>query len=438
MLFNRSQAASHWIEDFTYRVDAERIEALIDPSEEAYLYSWTRRFRPQWLLGVGVAGGMNGGPLGSPPSWAGPAVAVHSLTLLVLLGLVAAVSAAAFGRTMMRRAIVATLFGALIGACAPLSDTLAPAGLTYFASLVGGPLAGWLYTRIGTPWIRGNGLWPPAASIAGAIGTVWGTSMLAPPGGGPDLILTGLAGGCAALAFFTLLLMFFSHHFDAPGGLRDLAKIYAHSEATMAKAIGHLDEAIRIRSKDADLLCMRGAIKSVAGDAEGAEADYAKVRELMPKQWEPLMNRALDLAKGGGTDEALRQMEEALKLSPDNALIHCNLGVVHRMLEDGPKAIEAYDQAIALQPVYSRAYANRADALLLLKQWDRALADSEEAIRQNPRSGMAHVHRGQALEGLGRMTEARASFEEALRIGGEIGTAEEARQGLVRLAAAGA
>jgi Flp pilus assembly protein TadD len=433
-LLYRSGPARDWLEDLNVRVERDTIELLIDPSEELYLYRWTRRLRPHWLLVWGSLGGVPGGLLGSQMLWRTPEWGLVAGLFLVLLALTLRwFSAVAFGRTMADRTGGVVLCGAAIGLAVQLGGPMSSPALAYLLGMTAAALVGLFYATRCTPWIRGNSAWVPGAMLAGGAAAVWGTYILRYGGGEESIVTAWLAGGCAATAFFCLLLGLFAHHFNAAGGLRDLARIYAHNEATIPLALKHLGEAIRLSPRDAELHSHRGALRSVAGDFEGSEEDYRRVHQLLPRRAEPIMNRGLDLARQGLLDDALKLLGEARQLSPAHPLVHCNLGVVHGQRGDHQAAVEAYGKAIALKSDYARAYSNRAYAYLSLGRYEEALHDSDQALRHNKRSAMAHVHRGQALAGLGRREEATEAFRSAIRTGGEIGAADEARKGLEEL-----
>lgn len=437
MLF-RTGPAKHWLDDTNFRIDRDALDRLIDPSEEQYLYYWTRRLRIYWLLIAGSLGGIPGGLLAShvvlrmPSWWVVAGLALAALTVLARFA-----TLASFGRTMAARAQNVVLWGALIGAAAQIGGQIGPAEVGYVLSGALAGIAGYLYATKGTPWILGNSIWPFGAVVFAAAASCWGTYIVRYGPGDHLWVMAGLAGGCSAVAFFTGLFGFFSHHFDAAGGLRDLARVYMHNEATYRRAIDHLDEAIRLSPRDPELRSHRAVARSLAGDFAGAEADYQRLHQLLPKRAEPIMNRALDHMRKGDGDRALELILEARRLDPANALVHCNLGAIHDKRNEPEAAIAAYGRALELEPDYARAYSNRAYAHWTLGRYDEALRDSEAALRKNPRSAMAHVHRGLSLAGLGRTAEAADAFRAALEIGGEIGADEEARKGLAELGLAG-
>ena len=108
--------------------------------------------------------------------------------------------------------------------------------------------------------------------------------------------------------------------------------------------------------------------------------------------------------------EAVRDYSSALKLDPDNAVYHNNLGIALRYMERFDEAIEAYDRAIELDPEYRDAYTNRGVVFADLGGLEPAVRDFDKAIAIDPDFWFAISQRGLALWGLGRRTEAEADY----------------------------
>lgn len=106
------------------------------------------------------------------------------------------------------------------------------------------------------------------------------------------------------------------------------------------------------------------------------------------------------LAKGGQAQAAVPEFQAAIRLNPDSAIVHNNLA--NALLETGrrPQAIAEYQYALSLDPGYADARRN-----LAIAQQPPA-ADSAEA----------HYSAGVDLSHAGRLTQAVAEFETALRI----------------------
>jgi DNA-binding SARP family transcriptional activator len=150
-------------------------------------------------------------------------------------------------------------------------------------------------------------------------------------------------------------------------------------------------------------------------DAAIEQAYRSAADGLMADEHDPTSHWALGRAMWlqGRHDGALRELHEAIELSPNFALGHYTLAFVHAQSGDPTTAINAVDHARALSPMDPLLFgmlASRALALLRLGRHDEAV---EWAQRASARPN-AHIHiRAIAMFSLalaGRTAEARAAL----------------------------
>ena len=114
---------------------------------------------------------------------------------------------------------------------------------------------------------------------------------------------------------------------------------------------------------------------------------------------------------------ALILIDQALELSPDNALAHSNKGNILQELGRAGDAIESYDKAIALAPNNVEVYNNKGNALQALNRFTDSLEWYDKAIALAPQYAMAYNNKGNALQELKQFNEAMHCYNKALALG---------------------
>jgi tetratricopeptide (TPR) repeat protein len=139
---------------------------------------------------------------------------------------------------------------------------------------------------------------------------------------------------------------------------------------------------------------------------------------LRPRSAGVRLNAGVALAEQGRHKEAEAQYREAVRLKPDYAGAHCNLGAI---LNNDPNRLKeaeaACREAVRLKPDYAGAHCNLGGILnndpSRLKE---AEAACREAVRLEPGSALAHNNLGAGLVRQGRHEDAEAEYREAIRL----------------------
>jgi len=116
----------------------------------------------------------------------------------------------------------------------------------------------------------------------------------------------------------------------------------------------------------------------------------------------------------GRLDEAKQCYLDAIRLAPDPARAHLNLGNVLLLQGDLQGALAAFRTAIKHKPDYAGAYYNLGNALLGDGQFDEAVASYRRALEIQPDYAVVHCALGVALQEQGKLEEAAASHRRAL------------------------
>lgn len=142
---------------------------------------------------------------------------------------------------------------------------------------------------------------------------------------------------------------------------------------------------------------------------------YRETIRRNPASWMAHNNLAMLLLESS-TDEALTHAAEAVRIRPDVAEAHTNLGnALHRkgQLEE---AVKEYLTARQLDPNYPETHNNFCRVMVQLKRPDAAVDACQTAIRLRPDYVEAHANLGLALEADGRTNEALAEWARAIAI----------------------
>ena len=150
--------------------------------------------------------------------------------------------------------------------------------------------------------------------------------------------------------------------------------------------------------------------------ADACIEDTLKLTEALSKRrpGEPLYHylRARLLALTGREEEAIKELDEAIRLDPSNPELH---RMKARLLY-GPEAVAEIDVAIKLDPSNPEYRYERAKMMYSLGRLDEALSDLGEAVKLGPDGPKYRYARAKLLAHLNRYEEAASELGEAIRL----------------------
>ena len=141
-----------------------------------------------------------------------------------------------------------------------------------------------------------------------------------------------------------------------------------------------------------------------------------KAVKLAPNDAEAHSNLGVTLQELGRLHEAEASCRQAIALKPDYAEAHYNLGNALQELGRLDEAEASYNQTIALKPDYAEAYSNLGNMLKELGRLDEAESSYNQAIALKLDFAGAHYNLGITLQELGRLDEAEASYNQAIAL----------------------
>ena len=142
----------------------------------------------------------------------------------------------------------------------------------------------------------------------------------------------------------------------------------------------------------------------------------AYVRDLIAEHVARRNARGAALATDGRLDEAIEEFRNVLRLDPDSAQTHWNLGRALASRGQIPASVAELRRSVELDPNQGPPHYDLASTLLDLDQVDGAIDEFRAAIRLMPKAVEAHNNLGIALGRKGRLEEAVNEFQEALKL----------------------
>ena len=115
----------------------------------------------------------------------------------------------------------------------------------------------------------------------------------------------------------------------------------------------------------------------------------------------------------GHLEQAILCYQEAIKLKPDFAEAHNNIGICLHDLGRPKEAHISYKRALSLKPDYADAHNNIGNIYKDLGQVDKAILSYQKAIEINPNSFGAFDNLGAIFSELGKIKEANAAYARA-------------------------
>jgi tetratricopeptide (TPR) repeat protein len=128
------------------------------------------------------------------------------------------------------------------------------------------------------------------------------------------------------------------------------------------------------------------------------------------------LNRATESFYDERYEDALRDIEKAIRLQPDDARVWYNKGVVLAELGRYMEALNANEKALHLKPNDFEALHNKGAVLERLERYGEALAVYDDALHLNPEIADTWFNKGVALGKMGRQEEALLAYEKAVSL----------------------
>ena len=104
----------------------------------------------------------------------------------------------------------------------------------------------------------------------------------------------------------------------------------------------------------------------------------------------------------GKSDRAIEHFTTSLRLKPQSAVAHYNLGTARTVARRLDEAAAEYRQALRIDPEYANAHNNLGNVLLAQRRFDEAIHEFSEVVRLQPASAAAQKNLAAAYAAAGR------------------------------------
>jgi len=148
-------------------------------------------------------------------------------------------------------------------------------------------------------------------------------------------------------------------------------------------------------------------------------------RLMLPERFSKLnlskiyINRASAYINKSRCDEAISDLNQALRLTPKNPRVFFTRAKCFEVIEED-KAIADFSRAIELKPDFAEAYARRGIIYAEgLGDVNRAFADFNQAARLGTKNPEVFVFRGAIYSQKGRLNDALGDFKKAIALGND-------------------
>lgn len=173
---------------------------------------------------------------------------------------------------------------------------------------------------------------------------------------------------------------------------RDMKGLRALRKRWYAEAVHLLTASLNVMPDNPRALADRGAAYLCMGELDKGRADLEAAAALEPGL-DKVLKRSLSrahfsrgrrLVEEKRLPEALKDLNSALSLDPENASIHAELASVSISGRKFKECLTHLNRAIELDPELQEAYGNRGACLSALGKYEAALKDLDKAVALDP------------------------------------------------------
>ncbi|MFA6147283.1 MAG: tetratricopeptide repeat protein [bacterium] len=156
-----------------------------------------------------------------------------------------------------------------------------------------------------------------------------------------------------------------------------------------------------------------------AGFWRDSSSLFTRDLEVTRENWFIRNSLGWSLLREGKDAESIHQFREAIRIRPEYAEAHYNLGKALSRFETIDEAIASFESALRFRPEYAEAHNDLGAALEIKGPAEMAIAHYREALRLRPDFAEVHYNLGRALSLQNAVGEATIHLREAVRLSPE-------------------
>ncbi|MBD2691006.1 tetratricopeptide repeat protein [Anabaena catenula] len=176
-------------------------------------------------------------------------------------------------------------------------------------------------------------------------------------------------------------------------------------------ANNYYNQALKIKSDDADIYYKLGLVHYQLGDFQTAIADYTQAININIYDGKAYNKRGLTYYQLDNYQAAIEDYTQAIRINPDIAINYKNRAEARSRIGDNQGAIEDYTQAITINPHYATTHKNRGIAPYLLDNQQKLIH-----TKIAPDDAIAYKNRGDTRSDLGDFEGAISDYTQAIQI----------------------
>ncbi len=193
--------------------------------------------------------------------------------------------------------------------------------------------------------------------------------------------------------------------------------VQSHQSGNLKAAKAGYSEVLKRDPENAEALHLLGCVYDEMGNTGQGVKMLARAVKANPKASTYFYNLANMLLKQGSHQDAIRNYREAVRLKPDYAVAHNNLGRALTLTGQRGEAKACFENAIrCAKPGYPDPHHNLGIEFKVDGDFERAVAAFQEALRIQPGFSDAHCNLGSTYLQMQRVSEALDAFLAAARL----------------------